>query len=117
MDARRAADQEGRRVLPARVVVPALLRAAARGERRRGNGGAEAAAPGRREPRHGVGVQRVGVGQEREERERQRRGLGPRVRRRHGAVPGAGAGNGLSSRADEAPSFARRTLLWIRGHL
>ncbi|BAF23838.1 RING-H2 finger protein ATL13 [Oryza sativa Japonica Group] len=33
------------------------------------------------------------------------------------AVPGAGAGNGLSSRADEAPSFARRTLLWIRGHL
>ncbi|XP_062194948.1 putative RING-H2 finger protein ATL49 [Phragmites australis] len=31
----------------------------------------------------------------------------------------AGGGNGhcLSSRADEAPSFARRTLLWIRGHL
>ncbi|KAF0900322.1 hypothetical protein E2562_030610 [Oryza meyeriana var. granulata] len=29
----------------------------------------------------------------------------------------SGAGNGLSSRADEAPSFARRTLLWIRGHL
>ncbi|KAL6645936.1 hypothetical protein ACP70R_017544 [Stipagrostis hirtigluma subsp. patula] len=26
-------------------------------------------------------------------------------------------GHGLSSRADEAPSFARRTLLWIRGHL
>ena len=29
----------------------------------------------------------------------------------------AGGGSGLSSRADEAPSFARRTLLWIRGHL
>ena len=29
----------------------------------------------------------------------------------------AGGGHGLSSRADEAPSFARRTLLWIRGHL
>ncbi|KAG2579113.1 RING-H2 finger protein ATL13-like [Panicum virgatum] len=29
----------------------------------------------------------------------------------------AGGGRGLSSRADEAPSFARRTLLWIRGHL
>ncbi|XP_066352126.1 putative RING-H2 finger protein ATL49 [Miscanthus floridulus] len=28
-----------------------------------------------------------------------------------------GGGHGLSSRADEAPSFARRTLLWIRGHL
>jgi len=28
-----------------------------------------------------------------------------------------GGGRGLSSRADEAPSFARRTLLWIRGHL
>ncbi|OEL32074.1 RING-H2 finger protein ATL13 [Dichanthelium oligosanthes] len=28
-----------------------------------------------------------------------------------------GNGHGLSSRADEAPSFARRTLLWIRGHL
>ena len=27
------------------------------------------------------------------------------------------AAAGLSSRADEAPSFARRTLLWIRGHL
>ncbi|KAK3121830.1 hypothetical protein QOZ80_8BG0661490 [Eleusine coracana subsp. coracana] len=26
-------------------------------------------------------------------------------------------GRGLSSRADEAPSFARRTMLWIRGHL
>ncbi|CAL5012759.1 unnamed protein product [Urochloa decumbens] len=30
---------------------------------------------------------------------------------------GGGGGGGLSSRADEAPSFARRTLLWIRGHL
>uniref|UniRef100_A0A0A9DEA7 RING-type E3 ubiquitin transferase n=1 Tax=Arundo donax TaxID=35708 RepID=A0A0A9DEA7_ARUDO len=30
---------------------------------------------------------------------------------------GNGNGHGLSSRADEAPSFARRTLLWIRGHL
>ncbi|KAF8769403.1 hypothetical protein HU200_006431 [Digitaria exilis] len=30
---------------------------------------------------------------------------------------GGGGGRGLSSRADEAPSFARRTLLWIRGHL
>lgn len=29
----------------------------------------------------------------------------------------ASGGHGLSSRADEAPSFARRTLLWIRGHL
>ncbi|XP_062191098.1 putative RING-H2 finger protein ATL49 [Phragmites australis] len=28
-----------------------------------------------------------------------------------------GGGHGISSRADEAPSFARRTLLWIRGHL
>jgi hypothetical protein len=27
------------------------------------------------------------------------------------------SGHGLSSRADEASSFARRTLLWIRGHL
>jgi hypothetical protein len=32
-------------------------------------------------------------------------------------VESAGGGHGLSSRADEAPSFARRTLLWIRGHL
>lgn len=30
---------------------------------------------------------------------------------------GGGGGHCLSSRADEAPSFARRTLLWIRGHL
>ncbi|KAJ1268665.1 hypothetical protein BS78_07G152000 [Paspalum vaginatum] len=30
---------------------------------------------------------------------------------------GNGHGHSLSSRADEAPSFARRTLLWIRGHL
>ncbi|WVZ92681.1 hypothetical protein U9M48_038727 [Paspalum notatum var. saurae] len=30
---------------------------------------------------------------------------------------GHGHGHSLSSRADEAPSFARRTLLWIRGHL
>ncbi|CAO2191622.1 unnamed protein product [Urochloa humidicola] len=30
---------------------------------------------------------------------------------------GGGGGGGLRSRADEAPSFARRTLLWIRGHL
>uniref|UniRef100_A0A0D9X8E4 RING-type E3 ubiquitin transferase n=1 Tax=Leersia perrieri TaxID=77586 RepID=A0A0D9X8E4_9ORYZ len=29
----------------------------------------------------------------------------------------SGGGGGLGSRADEAPSFARRTLLWIRGHL
>ncbi|CAL5001843.1 unnamed protein product [Urochloa decumbens] len=28
-----------------------------------------------------------------------------------------GGGGGLRCRADEAPSFARRTLLWIRGHL
>uniref|UniRef100_J3MTG2 RING-type E3 ubiquitin transferase n=1 Tax=Oryza brachyantha TaxID=4533 RepID=J3MTG2_ORYBR len=33
------------------------------------------------------------------------------------SVSGTGTGNGLNSRADEAPSFARRTLLWIRGHL
>ncbi|CAM0942918.1 unnamed protein product [Alopecurus aequalis] len=29
----------------------------------------------------------------------------------------SGSAAGLSSRADEAPSFAARTLLWIRGHL